>query len=128
DFAQNIKSLEAYETAVDSGHLPIERGMRLSDDDLLREHIIQSIMCYGRVEFDSLPPRLASEHAASGLAAVEEDGLIEWQAGGRVLQVTPRGRFFLRNIAMSFDAYLGKPAGHTVIKGTAVPLKFSKTV
>jgi oxygen-independent coproporphyrinogen-3 oxidase len=133
DFAQNVKSLEAYETAVDSGHLPIERGMRLSDDDLLREHVIQTIMCYGRVDFDKVlsmfgADLLDSDTVKRGLEAVENDGLIEWSGCGRTLKVTPRGTFFLRNIAMSFDAYLGKPAGHTVIKGTPVPLKFSKTV
>ena len=26
------------------------------------------------------------------------------------LRVTPRGRFFLRNICMPFDAYLGQPS------------------
>lgn len=131
DFAQNTKSLEAYETSVDSGHLPIERGMRLSDDDLLREHVIQAIMCYGRVDFDKTlatfgTDLLDGETVKHSLEAVEADGLIEWS--GRTLTVTALGRFFLRNIAMSFDAYLGKSAGHTMIKGAPVALKFSKTV
>ncbi len=131
DFAQNTKSLEAYETSVDGGHLPIERGMRLSDDDLLREHVIQAIMCYGSVDFDKTlatfgTDLLEGDSVKRSLEAVEADGLIEWS--GRTLTVTALGRFFLRNIAMSFDAYLGKPAGHTMIKGAPVALKFSKTV
>jgi oxygen-independent coproporphyrinogen-3 oxidase len=133
DFAQNFKGLEDYENHVDGGRLPIERGMRLSDDDLVREHVIQTIMCYGRVDFDKVQKMfsadlLQDEKIRAGLAAAESDGLIEWSGAGRVLKVTPTGRFFLRNIAMSFDAYLGKPTGHTMIKGAPVQLKFSKTV
>jgi oxygen-independent coproporphyrinogen-3 oxidase len=133
DFAQNVKGLEDYENRVDSGRLPIERGMRLSDDDLLREHVIQTIMCYGRVDFDKVRSMfsadlLESEAVRTGLEALENDGLISWTGTGRAMKVTPRGGFFLRNIAMIFDAYLGKPTGHVVIKGAPVQLKFSKTV
>jgi oxygen-independent coproporphyrinogen III oxidase len=133
DFAQNVKGLEDYENRVDSGRLPIERGMRLSDDDLLREHVIQTIMCYGRVDFDKVRSRfsadlLESDAVRKALEAVENDGLISWNGTGRTMKVTPEGRFFLRNIAMIFDAYLGKPTGHVVIKGAPVQLKFSKTV
>jgi oxygen-independent coproporphyrinogen-3 oxidase len=133
DFAQNVKKLEEYEGLVDGGRLPIERGMRLSDDDLLREHVIQSIMCYGRVDFESTrllfgADLLENETIRRGLDAVQADGLIEWKNAGRLLEVTPLGRFFLRNIAMNFDAYLGKSTGHTTIKGTPVALRFSRTV
>ena len=34
-----------------------------------------------------------------------DDGLVELASDG--LRVTPRGRFFLRNVCMPFDAYLG---------------------
>jgi oxygen-independent coproporphyrinogen-3 oxidase len=133
DFAQNVKGLEDYENHVDAGSLPIERGMRLSDDDLLREYVIQSVMCYGRVDFDKARAMfsvdlLEDAKVRAGLAAVEADGLIYWNGTGRTLKVTPFGRFFLRNIAMHFDAYLGKSTGHVMIKGAPVELKFSKTV
>jgi oxygen-independent coproporphyrinogen-3 oxidase len=36
------------------------------------------------------------------------DGLVEMDDRG--LQVTPTGRFFLRNICMPFDSYLAQPS------------------
>ena len=38
------------------------------------------------------------------LALLEEDGLVE--IGRRRIDITPRGRLLMRNIAMCFDAYL----------------------
>jgi oxygen-independent coproporphyrinogen-3 oxidase len=37
-----------------------------------------------------------------------EDGLVELESDR--LRVTPRGRFFLRNVCMPFDAYLAAPS------------------
>ena len=49
-----------------------------------------------------------NEHFADALAQLRpmvEDGLVDIDADG--LTVTPGGRFFLRNVCMPFDAYLG---------------------
>jgi oxygen-independent coproporphyrinogen-3 oxidase len=47
---------------------------------------------------------------------LEDEGLIR-REGQEGLVVTPLGRFFIRNVAMRFDEYLGTTQG-----------KFSKTV
>ena len=46
-----------------------------------------------------------------------EDGLVEQDREG--LRITACGRYFVRNVAMILDAYLGKNKGNTI---------FSKTV
>jgi oxygen-independent coproporphyrinogen III oxidase len=130
DFAQNCKTTEEYEQALELGMLPIERGLRLSDDDLAREAAIQGLMCYGRIDFEATRrdwglDLLEREGVPERLAALVGDGLIQWDR--QQLTATPLGRFFLRNIAMVFDAYLGRPVREEV-RGRPVEIRFSNTV
>jgi oxygen-independent coproporphyrinogen-3 oxidase len=130
DFAQNVKTTEEYQEAVAAGRLPIERGMRLSDDDVAREAAIQSLMCYGRVDLAEVRRRtgldlLAGRGVAERLGALHEDGLVDWDQD--TLTATDMGKFFLRNIAMVFDAYLGRPVQEEV-RGKTVQIRFSNSV
>ncbi|HHB94003.1 MAG TPA: oxygen-independent coproporphyrinogen III oxidase, partial [Campylobacterales bacterium] len=43
-YAQNTKDMKIYEEAIDSGKLPFERGVKLSDDDFLRKGVIMELM------------------------------------------------------------------------------------
>lgn len=130
DFAQNLKTTEEYAAAVAAGRLPICHGMRLSDDDLLRERVIQSVMCYGEVSLDRVHREsgldlLETKRTRAALKELKDDGLVE--CDGRTLRVTPLGRYFLRNIAMVFDAYLDRPA--VAVEGERpVQIRFSRTV
>jgi oxygen-independent coproporphyrinogen-3 oxidase len=101
--------------------------MRLSDDDLLREGVIQSLMCYGRVDFVPIGAGLlAGDHVRRQLDGLAADGLIEWDDSS--LRVTEPGRYFLRNIAMVFDAYLDRPPLVESPRDRPVQLRFSTTV
>jgi oxygen-independent coproporphyrinogen-3 oxidase len=115
-YAQNAKTLNDYYGAVDSDRLPVVAGLMLSDDDRLRADVINRLMCYDEVPFAEV------EHAhhmrfrdyfaeeLKRLEAMAADGLVE--IGVDRLRVLPRGRFLLRNLAMTFDAYLPRqPAG-----------------
>jgi oxygen-independent coproporphyrinogen III oxidase len=68
------------------------------------------LMCHLSLNFNELSRKHGvnfAEHFArelSSLSDLEADELICPTSLG--LEVTPRGRFFLRNIAMRFDAYL----------------------
>ncbi len=109
-YAQNFKRLLDYESRVDARHLPVERGLRITRDDKIRRDAISKVMCdlalerkpfatqWG-VEFDAY-----FESALQGLKALEQDGLVRTTT--ERIEVTEIGRFFLRNIAMCFDAYL----------------------
>ncbi|MEE8497851.1 MAG: oxygen-independent coproporphyrinogen III oxidase, partial [Acidimicrobiia bacterium] len=46
-YAQNHRRLADYYSAIDAGELPVERGYRLTDDDLVRRYIITELMCNG---------------------------------------------------------------------------------
>jgi oxygen-independent coproporphyrinogen-3 oxidase len=113
-YAQNLKSLAAYEAALNEGRLPTSIGLKLSHDDLLRQHVITEIMCNNRIlkrdveqkfgiTFDSYfadVPEKLKEFALDGLVSLQPDRI----------EVSEAGRLVIRNIAMAFDAYL-KPEG-----------------
>lgn len=103
-YAQNHKKLSRYYVAVDGGTLPTERGYLLSEDDRIRGDVILSLMCRFDVDLDQIAPRPYFADALLKLQPLAEDGLVEIR-GGRI-SATPLGRWFVRNVAMCFDAHL----------------------
>ena len=138
-FVQNLKRLDAWQAALEQGHLPIWRGYQMNADDRIRRDVIQDLMCRGEVDFDVIGRRYAIDfvrYFAESLARLEPmaiDGLVE--VGGGRIQVTALGRLLVRAIAMCFDAYLepgsvtplGSASGATTATGTA-PRRFSRIV
>jgi oxygen-independent coproporphyrinogen-3 oxidase len=113
-YAQNAHKLKDWAAAVERGALPIERGAAMSDDDLLRRHAINQVMCQLRLDLGDVARRFGPEARAAlerdlaGAREMEADGLVTLE--GDVLRVTPLGQLLVRNVAMLFDAYLKKPA------------------
>jgi oxygen-independent coproporphyrinogen-3 oxidase len=109
-FAQNDAELEPWGAAIDAGRLPIVKGHRLDDDDRLRRLVILNVMCnlelpWALTEraFGAPADRLLAGELAA-LPPLVEDGLVT--VDGRGLRITDKGRYFVRNVAMIFDAYL----------------------
>ena len=129
-YSQNAKTLDDYYTAIDAQRLPIERGLALSMDDLLRRAIIQMLMCQFELSTAAIEqafPIVFADYFASELAALGElanDGLVTLEGGW--ITVTERGRLLVRNVCMVFDAWYGKPAA--AAPGAAPPARFSATV
>ncbi len=111
-FFQNIKKASDYEAAIAERRLPTQRGMVLAEDDLQRKWVIQSLMCRFQLDPDEFErifrtpfqARFAAELV--GLRPFEGDGILQEAAGK--YSVTERGRLFVRNVAMVFDAYLSR--------------------
>jgi oxygen-independent coproporphyrinogen III oxidase len=109
-YSQNAKTLEEYYAAIDSGQLPVERGLSLTHDDLLRRAVIMALMCQGRVSYESIElaflvdfkDYFSQEMAA--LAPLAGQGLVEIDDAG--IRVTTMGWFFVRAVAMVFDRHL----------------------
>jgi oxygen-independent coproporphyrinogen-3 oxidase len=112
NFAQNRSDIDSYTQAIDGGRFTIYRGMKLTQDDLIRQYAIMEIMCNFRLDFrvvDSLFGIISNDYFAPELLALApliDDGLLIAETGG--LAVTPSGRLFVRNMAMVFDTYLRK--------------------
>ncbi|OFW04750.1 MAG: oxygen-independent coproporphyrinogen III oxidase [Acidobacteria bacterium RIFCSPLOWO2_02_FULL_67_36] len=124
-FAQNVKKLPVYYAAIDSGRFPIERGYALSADDLIRRTVITELMCNFHVDRGRVEARFGIDfqsYFAGELAALSDtngpvaDGFLT--IGGDGLDVTPRGRLFVRNICMAFDRYLPAHEGKPVFSRT----------
>jgi oxygen-independent coproporphyrinogen-3 oxidase len=123
-YAQNVKVLSQYRSLIETGNLPIERGLRITPEDKLRREAITRIMCdleldkvsFGKawdIDFDSY-----FSDALEELKSMQVDGLVVLEADK--VRVTDTGRIFLRNIAMVFDSYLHQ-------QSTATP-RYSRTV
>ena len=105
----------------------MERGVAMSDDDVMRRFVINRVMCLLRLDLAEVDEKFgrASREAIekdlkAGLAELLVDGLVTFD--GKVLQVTPLGQLLVRNVAMLFDAYLKKP------KADGTKPQFSRTV
>ena len=104
-FVQNEKPLETYTARVESGELPITRGHKLTEEDLiLRRHILNLMTRFETdwTSADAFVPYL--ESVAERLEEPLKDELVT--VNGRTCEVTSRGRAFLRNICMAFDPHL----------------------
>jgi oxygen-independent coproporphyrinogen-3 oxidase len=109
-FAQNAITTMEYEDLIESGELPIRKGIEVDDDDLLRAAVIQALMCYDSLSFDDFGAEhgidfrqyFASEIAR--LPPLVDDGLIDLD-DSRIV-ITQKGRLLLRSIAMVFDRYI----------------------
>ena len=126
-FFQNRKDPDSYAQAIDDGGLAVYRGYLLNTDDRIRRDVISSIMCHSRLEMQdierehSISFRQYFRDSLEQLEPLAEDGLVELE--DRAIQVTPRGRLFLRNVAMTFDAHL-QGAG----QGTQPARRFSRVL
>jgi oxygen-independent coproporphyrinogen-3 oxidase len=110
NYYQNAKTLDEYYDALRQGQLPVQRGIALTRDDVLRRAVIMALMCQGRLEFESI--ELAHlirmrEYFARELEALQpmaEAGLVEIEPGA--IQVTATGWYIVRAVAMVFDRWL----------------------
>jgi oxygen-independent coproporphyrinogen-3 oxidase len=122
-FSQNYKKLDTYYERLSNNQLPAEKYLYLTDDDLIRREVIMRIMCDFSLNFQEVSEKLSidfNNYFASELKELQpfvEDSLLSLDKNG--LSVTDRGVLFIRNIAMTFDAYL---------KSASSENRFSKTV
>jgi len=113
-YTQNQKRLRDYYRAIDYQTLPIERGVTLDADDILRRSIIMELMCQFQVDRDALAQKygLSFKHSLEAhfpqeyldLRNLEADGLLTLMPNR--ITITPIGRLLVRNIASVFDRYL----------------------
>ncbi len=120
-FSQNEKNLDKYYQAIESGQLPIVKGLIINQDDKIRRDLIMELICHFEVNISSLEKRYSIKFAnyfASSLEKLSEmqnDGLVEMK--NDTLKVLDKGRILVRNICMIFDNYL-----------ESSDAKFSKTI
>ncbi|MGE0025205.1 MAG: oxygen-independent coproporphyrinogen III oxidase [Hyphomicrobium sp.] len=110
-YAQNAAHLLDYQARVEAHGLGTARGVAMSDEDRLRGHVIERLMCDLSFSASDLRRRfgaaaLALIAEASDIVEADQDGLVEPTSDG--FRITERGRPFVRTICACFDAYLGE--------------------
>jgi len=112
-YAQNVKTVEEYKTLVHADQIPVFRGHFLSrEDHIIRQHIL-NLMC--RLETSWEDPAKQCIALFSGIGSMnvmEKEGLVK--IGLYSLEITEKGRPFIRNICMALDARMHKTQTMTV--------------
>ena len=122
-YGQNRRGLEDYYGDIDAGRLAVFRGIELSRDDLIRRDVITRLICHFELPIAAVESAWGIDFgsyfadALPRLEPMRRDGLLELDAEG--IRVLPRGRLLIRNICMTFDAYLAAKTG---------PVGFSKVI
>lgn len=121
-YAQNYRNLKEYYAAIDQNKLPVMRGIRLNDDDMLRRTVISRLLCHcvlHKKEIESEFNIRFDEYFADELkrlVSLQNDGIVKLNAES--ISVTQLGRIFIRNVGMVFDKYLQKPKNKPVFSKT----------
>ncbi len=111
-YVQNAKVVEQYQQLIDSGKLASVKGFALSEEDHLRQFVINQLICHFALDFNDVQQNFginAQQHFSEELAELTpmiEDGLLSVSATG--IQVHNAGRLLIRRICMVFDEYLKK--------------------
>ncbi|MDO6507385.1 oxygen-independent coproporphyrinogen III oxidase [Colwellia sp. 4_MG-2023] len=111
-FGQNTKDLKSYYNAIESQQHALERGVSLTDDDILRGEVIRELMCnlyVSKVKISEKYNINFDDYFAEDLPLLTsfiEDGLVENNV--KEIKVEQKARLLIRNICMSFDAYMKK--------------------
>lgn len=100
-FAQNEKSVEAYQARVEAGEIPVFRGHLLNEEDLIIRRHILNLMCQLETTFTRDNTFSELPNALEKLKEMQEDGLVE--ISSQRIKITETGRAFTRNVAMAFD-------------------------
>lgn len=109
-YSQNVKTLKDYYQLIDSQGHAVVKGRLLSHDDQIRREIIKELMCNLFLSKAAIEERFDInfeqyfEHDLATLSPFIKDGLLSNTSAN--INVSPRARLLIRNICMSFDAYL----------------------
>ncbi len=109
-YVQNCKDMKSYEAAIDEGRLPVERGIKLNKDDIIRNAVIMELMSNFKLNIPKVEKTYDIDfsdyfkESLNSLKEFEEAELLEISKDE--IKASATGEMLIRNIAMAFDAYL----------------------
>jgi len=109
-FSQNVKDLKTYYQAIESKGNAQEKGVSLSQDDVIRGEVIRELMCNLYLDKSSISKKYDidfDQYFADDLPLLStfvEDKLVENSKD--FIRVDQKARLLIRIICMSFDAYM----------------------
>jgi oxygen-independent coproporphyrinogen-3 oxidase len=108
-YAQNVKELDEYERLLDEGKLPFYRGVKLNDDDQIRQFVIMELMSNFKLDIKRFNQKFDVsffdyfKEDLKGLETFIKDGLVKINDDN--IEISQTGTLLIRNIVMPFDAY-----------------------
>ncbi|HVX48999.1 MAG TPA: oxygen-independent coproporphyrinogen III oxidase [Chitinophagaceae bacterium] len=102
-YAQNHKELENYYRGLQESSFNYCKGYFLTGEDAAVKNHILNIACRNSTVLQPSDLVMLGYDTLNELAAMQDDGLIT--IDGPVINVTPAGRPFIRNICYAFDRY-----------------------
>jgi oxygen-independent coproporphyrinogen III oxidase len=108
-YVQNHKQLKDYYQAIAHNILPISKGIKLTQDDIIRRDVIMCIMSHFHLDKQKIEEKYHinfDQYFSQELEALQPlaaDGLIKLTSNN--LQITDIGRLLVRNIAVVFDTH-----------------------
>ncbi|MCB0366913.1 MAG: oxygen-independent coproporphyrinogen III oxidase [Bdellovibrionaceae bacterium] len=114
-FHQNEKVLPVYERQVDGGEIPTFRGHLLSSEDQKQREQILEFMTKGKVRLHDVDQE---KDVRDFLAPLIEDQIVAVTSG--MMELTPKGFPFLRNVCMALDLRLRREKPETKVFSQAL--------
>ena len=103
-YAQNKKTIHDYYYCINSGVFAVEKGYFLNEEDLSFKKYILDISCRLETSFHGDDFDLLLQYSFPELDSLKQDGLVYYNDLG--MQVTEKGKNFIRNICRAFDLHL----------------------
>lgn len=109
-FSQNVKEIKHYYQQIDTRQSAIEKGRLLTKDDEIRGTVIKQLMCHFELDKRQIEQQFNIQfdqyfiEDLPKLTVFIDDKLVDMDDNKIV--VRPAARLLIRNIAMSFDAYM----------------------
>lgn len=111
-FSQNYKDLKDYYNALDNHEHAVEKGVLLTQDDVIRGDVIKQLMCNFKLNKNSFNTRFNidfDEYFACEICKLTpfvKDRLVTIDK--TEISIRPIAKLLIRNICMTFDVYLQK--------------------
>ncbi len=104
-YVQNTITPADYRNAINNGEFPVNRGVKLSENDQGLSRLIEELMCNFKVNLEGYKDYIGSDYSDK-LATLIQDGLVIMD--GMQLIITDKGKPFTRVVASCFDPYFEK--------------------
>lgn len=107
-YAQNTLDAEEYKKNILSGKFAVVKGIKISEDDMVRKKVIDELMCYMEVDLTRVCDSLGLsqnyfESEIAALAELEKDGLVEIE--NNVIKINPTTPQISRVVSSIFDKF-----------------------
>jgi len=109
-YIQNTSSPVQYSQLITSGKLPIAKGVKLTDEDIVRREIIFSLMCYLKVDLNAYKNDFSREiqmlqpFVANNTVTINDS----------IIKINEDSVSMLRVVASIFDSYISNNNKHSI--------------